>query len=122
MTNDITAVRRTLVVPPHHVWLEGDCPPFSLDSRHYGPIPMAWICGRLLLRLWPWTDNVYFEGMPSRQSKWIRSMPRPKPFATAEEYLGKPFNFYRISSQEKQENDEKKVRDDNDSVESRSGK
>jgi len=100
--NDRT-VDRTLVVPDGCVWLEGDCPPFSLDSRHYGPIPLDWICGRLILRLWPWNDNVYFQDVPSRQSKCIRTMPRPKPFPSPDDYLGKHFNFYRVPAiQQKQ--------------------
>lgn len=92
-----TQVDRIFQVPDDHVWLEGDCPPFSFDSRHYGPIPTHWICGRLVLRLWPWTDTIYLEDMPSRQSSWLRNIPRPVPFASKEDYLGKRFNFYRIS-------------------------
>lgn len=98
-------INRTIKVPEHHVWLEGDCPPFSLDSRHYGPIPMKNVCGRLILRLWPWNDNLYFEDLPSRQSKWIRTMSRPTPYASAEDYLGKRFNFYKVKSAAKTENE-----------------
>jgi mitochondrial inner membrane protease subunit 1 len=42
-----------LVVPDHHVWLEGDNPSNSLDSRQSGPIPMALLRGRAVARLWP---------------------------------------------------------------------
>lgn len=45
---------RKITVPPKHVWVEGDFPPFSLDSRHYGPIPIEWIRGRFVARIWPW--------------------------------------------------------------------
>ena len=99
-TPDNTQIDRQYSIPEDHVWLEGDCPPFSLDSRQYGPIPMSWIRGRLLLRLWPWTDDLYLENVPSRQSKWMRNKPRPVPFSSKEHYLGKRFNFYRISKQE----------------------
>lgn len=40
-------------VPPHHVWLEGDNPFHSTDSRHYGPIPVSAIRGRIVMRIWP---------------------------------------------------------------------
>jgi hypothetical protein len=43
----------SVVVPPGHAWLEGDFPLFSVDSRHYGPLPLASITGRLLMRVWP---------------------------------------------------------------------
>lgn len=41
------------VIPNGHVWLEGDNPANSSDSRYYGPIPMALIQGRVLFRVWP---------------------------------------------------------------------
>ena len=46
-------IYRTLVVPEGHVWLEGDNPLLSVDSRHYGPIPVVYLEGRLVWRLWP---------------------------------------------------------------------
>lgn len=44
---------RTVVIPPGHVWVEGDNPPFSKDSRHYGPLTKEWIRGRIVARIWP---------------------------------------------------------------------
>jgi Signal peptidase, peptidase S26 len=44
---------RTLVVPKGHVWVEGDNPLLSIDSRHYGPVPLELLEGKLLWRLWP---------------------------------------------------------------------
>lgn len=88
-------IRRTIEVPDGHVWLEGDCPPFSLDSRHYGPIPMDWIRGRLLLRVWPLSlEDEYGKSIPSR----LPSI-RPRPFPSLEDYLGKRYNFYRVPKQ-----------------------
>ena len=52
-TKDDNDIYRTLVVPEGHVWLEGDNPLLSVDSRHYGPIPVAYLEGRLVWRLWP---------------------------------------------------------------------
>lgn len=79
-------------IPKDHVWLEGDCPPFSFDSRHYGPIPLSWICGRLRLRLWPWKREDE-EGVS--YSSWVERT-RPEPFPSIDDYLGSRFNFYRV--------------------------
>ena len=40
-----------LVVPPGHVWVEGDNSPNSYDSRHYGPVPLAQIHGRVVAKV-----------------------------------------------------------------------
>ncbi|KAF0718615.1 Aste57867_1585 [Aphanomyces stellatus] len=40
-------------VPKGHVWVEGDNPTASIDSRHYGPIPQALIWGRVTYKVWP---------------------------------------------------------------------
>lgn len=40
-------------VPPNHVWLEGDNPMHSTDSRHYGPIAESALRGRIIRRIWP---------------------------------------------------------------------
>jgi inner membrane protease subunit 1 len=45
--------RQLVVVPDGHVWLEGDNPSNSSDSRHYGPVPASLIVGRVLCRVWP---------------------------------------------------------------------
>eukprot|EP00171_Calliarthron_tuberculosum_P006451 IDg6451t1 len=42
-----------IVVPDGHVWLEGDNAAQSTDSREYGPVPMALVRGRVVLRFWP---------------------------------------------------------------------
>jgi signal peptidase I len=33
-------------IPADHVWLEGDNPALSVDSRHHGPVALDRICGR----------------------------------------------------------------------------
>jgi inner membrane protease subunit 1 len=43
----------TLSVPDQHVWLEGDNPLSSFDSRQYGPVPMRSVRGRVVARVWP---------------------------------------------------------------------
>jgi signal peptidase I len=47
----------TNIVPDGHLWVEGDNPWNSNDSRNYGPIPASLIVGRVLCRLWPVTGT-----------------------------------------------------------------
>jgi signal peptidase I len=56
-----------LVIPDGHIWLEGDNPRNSNDSRDYGPIPAALIVGRVMCRIWPMKPNMMLErgGQPS---------------------------------------------------------
>jgi len=42
-----------VIIPPGYVWVEGDNPIFSVDSRHYGPVPIDNITGRVIYRIWP---------------------------------------------------------------------
>ncbi|EED92116.1 signal peptidase, partial [Thalassiosira pseudonana CCMP1335] len=51
--NGDTQHTTTISIPPNHVWLEGDNPLESTDSRHYGPLPVSSLRGRLDMRLWP---------------------------------------------------------------------
>lgn len=44
---------RLVEVPKGHIWLLGDNPAHSLDSRTYGPVPMALVKGRVLFQVWP---------------------------------------------------------------------
>ena len=46
--------KEMVTVPEGHLWLEGDNPIYSIDSRHYGPIPIKSVRGRLVARLFPW--------------------------------------------------------------------
>eukprot|EP00581_Thalassiosira_minuscula_P029767 CAMPEP_0183769820 /NCGR_PEP_ID=MMETSP0739-20130205/22904_1 /TAXON_ID=385413 /ORGANISM="Thalassiosira miniscula, Strain CCMP1093" /LENGTH=311 /DNA_ID=CAMNT_0026009527 /DNA_START=294 /DNA_END=1226 /DNA_ORIENTATION=- len=41
------------VVPPGHLWIEGDNAPQSLDSRSYGTVPASLVIGKVICRLWP---------------------------------------------------------------------
>lgn len=47
-------------VPKGHVWLAGDNLDYSRDSRHYGPVPVGLIKGKVVARIWPspkWFEN-----------------------------------------------------------------
>jgi signal peptidase I len=41
------------VVPQGHVFLQGDNPGMSMDSRHYGPVPIGLVQGIVAYRIWP---------------------------------------------------------------------
>lgn len=85
---------RQITVPPGHIWVEGDFPPFSFDSRQYGPIPVDWIRGRVVGRIWPWGGQRL-------------SMVRPPPLSVAEALSGK-YNLHviRIRPNPSKEGDE----------------
>jgi signal peptidase I len=85
-------IARVLVVPPSHVWVEGDNPLFSVDSRHYGPIPVESIWGKLLMRIWPlWR----YERV--RPSPAIISRERPLPLTMYEALAVHRYNLYKKS-------------------------
>ncbi|KXJ05914.1 Mitochondrial inner membrane protease subunit 1, partial [Exaiptasia diaphana] len=43
-------------VPKGHVWLLGDNPDDSTDSRDYGPVPYGLIRGRVCFKVWPLSE------------------------------------------------------------------
>jgi mitochondrial inner membrane protease subunit 1 len=47
---------RTVTVPQGHVWLLGDNRSASLDSRKYGPVPIALVQGKVGAIVWPLSD------------------------------------------------------------------
>ncbi|KAL7546322.1 hypothetical protein ACHAWF_009656, partial [Thalassiosira exigua] len=60
------------VVPPGHLWIEGDNALNSLDSRSYGAVPASLVIGTVVCRLWPLRE--YFSlGMESNGTEhWRR--------------------------------------------------
>ena len=86
--------RRTITVPTGCVWLEGDCPLFSIDSRHIGPIRVEWICGRLLLRVWP----LWREDENGNSIRCMVDRKRPQPLPSVDSYLGKHYNLHKITT------------------------
>ena len=51
-----------LIVPSGCCWVEGDNKVKSHDSRHFGPIPLGLLIGRVMFTLWQWplhNNNVF---------------------------------------------------------------
>jgi type IV secretory pathway protease TraF len=53
-----SGVQETCLVPPDHVWLLGDNPAESGDSRHYGPVKRRSVRGRVFAQLWPSLSSI----------------------------------------------------------------
>lgn len=51
--------KKLIKVPEGHVWLQGDNPAVSKDSRMYGPVPRALVKGRVVVQIWP-PDQIHF--------------------------------------------------------------
>ena len=68
--------QRTIVVPEGHVWLEGDCPNLAVDSRHFGPVPVEWLNGKISAHLWP------LRGRRKGQKAFRKNRPHPVPLDT----------------------------------------
>jgi len=49
-------------VPEGHCWVAGDNLPYSRDSRHFGPMPLALIRGKIIAKVFPW-----------RERRWIKN-------------------------------------------------
>ncbi|KAJ6574822.1 signal peptidase I family protein [Mycena capillaripes] len=50
-----------VVVPTGHIWVMGDNAAYSRDSRHYGPVSMGLIRGKLYARIWPPNNFTIFR-------------------------------------------------------------
>lgn len=53
LQGDVTAIKRVAELRPEGLWLLGDRPDSSTDSRSYGAVPLRHLRGRVLLRLPP---------------------------------------------------------------------
>lgn len=47
-------------MPPNHCWVAGDNLAWSRDSRHFGPLPMGLIRGKVVGRIFPWGQRCLF--------------------------------------------------------------
>lgn len=48
-------------VPEGHCWVAGDNLPYSRDSRHFGPMPLALIRGKIIAKVLPWSERRWIE-------------------------------------------------------------
>lgn len=60
------------VVPPGHLWIEGDNTRNSLDSRSYGTVPASLVIGKVICRLWPLRDYVSLGKDVNGMEHWRR--------------------------------------------------
>jgi signal peptidase I len=51
--NPLCNFRKTIVVPPGDYYMMGDNRPISEDSRFWGPVPRAWLIGKVFFTYWP---------------------------------------------------------------------
>lgn len=54
------------IVPPGHVWLQGDNSAQSTDSRHYGAVPLSLVRAKAWCRIWPPRQATLFESLTAR--------------------------------------------------------
>ncbi|KAL2075472.1 hypothetical protein VTL71DRAFT_415 [Oculimacula yallundae] len=50
-----------VMVPKGHCWVVGDNLPWSRDSRHFGPMPMALIKGKVVAKVFPLKERRWLE-------------------------------------------------------------
>ena len=61
LTNPLLPLQQ---VPPGHCWIIGDNLPASRDSRHFGPVPLALVRGKVLAKIsspfkYEWIENPF---------------------------------------------------------------
>ncbi|KAI1176634.1 mitochondrial carrier [Nemania sp. FL0916] len=94
----------TVVIPPGHVWVEGDGGQQnnSVDSNHYGPVATGLIVGRVTHRFWPlnkierfrWRRLIIRDGRPRRSVH--DGLPAPTT-PTSNSYRSKSHSYYAIT-------------------------
>lgn len=72
-------------VPPGHIWVEGDNPNNSKDSRAYGAVPASLTVGKVICRLWPLRDYAWVGMDANGMDQWKRISARigrgPRPMS-----------------------------------------
>ncbi|KAI9051344.1 hypothetical protein LZ554_004391 [Drepanopeziza brunnea f. sp. 'monogermtubi'] len=68
--DEATGSMAMIQVPQGHCWVVGDNLPYSRDSRHFGPLPMALIKGKVIAKVWPWEERSWIvNGMEPVESE-----------------------------------------------------
>lgn len=65
-------LNHTRIVPPGHLWIEGDNTLNSLDSRSYGMVPASLVIGKVVCRLWPLRDYAFLGKDANGVDHWMR--------------------------------------------------
>lgn len=60
-------------VPSGNLWVEGDCPDKSVDSRRYGPVPQNLVLGKVFCILWPLFPRPMSHEPRETNSRVVRS-------------------------------------------------
>ena len=60
---DLFEPLEVVIVPPGHVWLSGDNPRNSLDSRMYGPVSLEMMLGKVTKKLFDSQTNTLFRDL-----------------------------------------------------------
>eukprot|EP00550_Attheya_septentrionalis_P012689 CAMPEP_0198302874 /NCGR_PEP_ID=MMETSP1449-20131203/56592_1 /TAXON_ID=420275 /ORGANISM="Attheya septentrionalis, Strain CCMP2084" /LENGTH=318 /DNA_ID=CAMNT_0044005347 /DNA_START=387 /DNA_END=1343 /DNA_ORIENTATION=+ len=84
LVDSIAGDDNVIIIPEGHVWLEGDNPLLSVDSRQLGPVSMSALKGRYILRLWP-----------LGKQNWVNQK-RPTPLTTEEMFGNEAYNLFSI--------------------------
>lgn len=56
----LTKKKPNFQVPEGHCWIVGDNLPASRDSRSFGPLPLALVQGKVVAKILPWKERMWF--------------------------------------------------------------
>lgn len=91
--------KEKVVIPRGKIWVEGDNPLYSVDSRHYGPISIDNIIGRVSYRVWPRRRTEAGSSHNDRNEDSCimdaKSSTRPNPLTEDEMYSGQ-YNMIKV--------------------------
>jgi len=79
----------SITIPSDHIWIEGDNPFDSEDSRSYGPIPIHLVKGRVVAKIWPFWEIKWLINSNKDTDKNTSSTPIPivqLPASSSEEH------------------------------------